>query len=369
MFKLALKSVCCSLLFISIGQAQQTGWYAGIEGGYSLLGTEKSVGNPLDLNIGFKNGAVFGGIVGYDYGNYRVEAEVGKHLHNVDHIFVINDGGLGLGGNGLQNTVDGKSNHTRYMLNLVYDIQYLSPDKSIEPFIGTGVGFSNIKWSNISAFNSTVTNDAENVFSYQLSAGVRYNISKSFEMALKYRYFRSIDVDLVDSQNNAFDISYDTHDFLVSFVYHFGQQPSRPRSSFQREPAPAAKEVEARNPIPTTQTEPEVISTGPHKIYYDWDSSEIDEVGQRVIEEAAAEANKGKSVVIELTGHADLSGPEKYNETLSLKRAEGAKTALILEGIEGSKIFVEARGERDPEIPTADGVRERKNRRVVIVIK
>ena len=121
--------------------------------------------------------------------------------------------------------------------------------------------------------------------------------------------------------------------------------------------------------MPETKAKPEVINTGPYKIYYNWDSSEIDEVGQRVIEEAAKQAKKGKYVVIELTGHADLSGPEKYNETLSLKRAEGAKTALILQGIEGSKISVEARGERDPEIQTADGVRERRNRRVVIIIK
>ena len=70
-----------------------------------------------------------------------------------------------------------------------------------------------------------------------------------------------------------------------------------------------------------------------------------------------------------LTGHADRSGSSKYNDGLSMRRANNAMTSLIDLGIAGSAIAVFAKGEADPLVPTDDGVRELQNRRVEIVLE
>ena len=72
---------------------------------------------------------------------------------------------------------------------------------------------------------------------------------------------------------------------------------------------------------------------------------------------------------IVLTGHADRSGSTKYNEGLSMRRANNAMTDLIDLGIPGSSIAVFSKGETEPLVPTDDGVREPQNRRVEIVLE
>lgn len=60
----------------------------------------------------------------------------------------------------------------------------------------------------------------------------------------------------------------------------------------------------------TTPTEisptpnPVMIIKSPYKIYYEWDSSEINQEGQYTVAMAASEAKKGNYIVIELDGHA-----------------------------------------------------------------
>jgi outer membrane protein OmpA-like peptidoglycan-associated protein len=51
-----------------------------------------------------------------------------------------------------------------------------------------------------------------------------------------------------------------------------------------------------------------------------------------------------------------------------LRRAEAVKANMIKQGIPASAIVVIGKGESQPLVPTADGVREPQNRRVEIVI-
>ena len=49
-----------------------------------------------------------------------------------------------------------------------------------------------------------------------------------------------------------------------------------------------------------------------------------------------------------VTGHTDRIGSEKYNKTLSEKRALGAKDYLISKGIDQKLIFWEGKGPKQP---------------------
>jgi OOP family OmpA-OmpF porin len=54
---------------------------------------------------------------------------------------------------------------------------------------------------------------------------------------------------------------------------------------------------------------------------------------------------------------------------LSLRRADSVREALMAGGIDSNAITVAGRGESEPAVPTADGVKEQANRRVEIVIQ
>ena len=126
----------------SVAHAEDGQWYVGAEGFLSLLGTEQSEESVLNLQNEFKSGGSFAGIVGYDYGKYSFEAEVGKHFHTVGSSAISNDAGLGLSGT---NAASGKSNLTHYLFNAVLDIENTFNDSNIELYIGAGVGLANQK--------------------------------------------------------------------------------------------------------------------------------------------------------------------------------------------------------------------------------
>lgn len=85
-----------------------------------------------------------------------------------------------------------------------------------------------------------------------------------------------------------------------------------------------------------------------------------------VIGDAMETARLGGHEEIVLGGHADTSGPADYNDGLSLRRAEAVKATMVELGAIPEAIRVIAYGETDLAVPTPDGVREPRNRRVVI---
>ena len=84
----------------------------------------------------------------------------------------------------------------------------------------------------------------------------------------------------------------------------------------------------------------------------------------------AAEAYKatGKATIV-ATGYTDLSGSAAYNQKLSVRRADAVKAELVRLGVPATSITAIGRGESNPLVPTADGVREPQNRRVEIQIQ
>jgi outer membrane protein OmpA-like peptidoglycan-associated protein len=108
----------------------------------------------------------------------------------------------------------------------------------------------------------------------------------------------------------------------------------------------------------------------PHQVYlvfFDWDKYNITNEGMQILEAAAAHWRAGGAVQIQVTGYTDLSGSPGYNQRLSERRANAVATALERLGIPRNEMIVAGRGENDPRVPTAQGVREPQNRRVEIV--
>jgi outer membrane protein OmpA-like peptidoglycan-associated protein len=112
-----------------------------------------------------------------------------------------------------------------------------------------------------------------------------------------------------------------------------------------------------------------VISAPSFMVFFDWDKSDLNAASLETIARAAAAYRAKGGAQIKATGHTDSSGPDVYNMALSLRRANAVKDALIRDGVPERDISVVGRGESQPLVPTADGVREAQNRRVEIVIQ
>ncbi|HZF32795.1 MAG TPA: OmpA family protein [Candidatus Angelobacter sp.] len=114
---------------------------------------------------------------------------------------------------------------------------------------------------------------------------------------------------------------------------------------------------------------PMTVNPNEYIVLFDFDKSKINNAGKAVIDQVLADAAKAGGVHISATGHADRAGSEDYNMALSLRRADSVREALIAGGVSADAITVAGRGESEPAVPTADGVKEQANRRVVIVLQ
>ncbi len=127
---------------------------------------------------------------------------------------------------------------------------------------------------------------------------------------------------------------------------------------------------------PEPEPEPEVmvvpkaiVIPGPYVVYFDFDRSMLSRAARGILNQVLADMDDYDYVVISLAGHADRSGPDKYNNGISARRAQTVAGYLVTGGVDEGKIIIESYGEGQPAVPTADGVRESRNRRVEIVIE
>jgi len=78
---------------------------------------------------------------------------------------------------------------------------------------------------------------------------------------------------------------------------------------------------------------------------------------------------KCRYVNIEVVGHTDTVGKEDANLELADKRSKSVRDYLLGAGVVPTRIATRAAGEREPLVPTGQGVRARVNRAVVVFIR
>ena len=123
------------------------------------------------------------------------------------------------------------------------------------------------------------------------------------------------------------------------------------------EPAPA-----------TAPPPPPAVPAASYMVFFDWDSSRLNNQSMTVIGQAAAAFKSRNGTSITATGHTDTSGGDAYNMALSLRRANTVKDALVQQGVPAAAINAIGVGKAGLLVPTPDGVREPQNRRVEIAV-
>ncbi len=102
-------------------------------------------------------------------------------------------------------------------------------------------------------------------------------------------------------------------------------------------------------------------------VYFDWNRYLVGPQAMAVLQQAAAAYRAGGVVSVRVSGHADTSGSVRYNQRLSERRAKRVADGLVSMGVPAQAIVFGGVGENDLAVPTPDGVREPRNRRVTVV--
>ena len=103
--------------------------------------------------------------------------------------------------------------------------------------------------------------------------------------------------------------------------------------------------------------------------YFDYDKSVVKAEGKAKLNDLAAKISNLNLETLVATGHTDSRGSDKYNQALSMRRANAVKAYLVSKGIAADRILVEGKGESElavsPEKTAADYA---ANRRVIIEV-
>jgi len=314
--------------------------------------------------------------IGYGLGNgLRLEVE-GSYRDNKFN---------GIKGGGLQGFSSAGGNERKYggMVNVLYDFDpnvlgfanifgYLP--LPVSPYIGVGAGYvwaqdQNVRLTGFAGptagfpggFRELArTNQGQGAFAYQGIAGVAFPIAAAPGLAItaEYRFLGMAGDRSYNYQYFApgvatravvkFNEDYN-HSVMVGVRYAFNAAPPPPPPA----PAPAPVAAAART----------------YLVFFDWDRADLTDRARQIIAEAAQATTRVQVTRIEVSGYTDTSGTPRYNQGLSVRRAQNVASELVRLGVPRQSITVQGFGETRLLVPTAQGVREPQNRRVEIVLR
>ena len=122
-------------------------------------------------------------------------------------------------------------------------------------------------------------------------------------------------------------------------------------------------------PPPAPVAMPAPAATRSYLVFFDWDKATLTDRARQIIREAADNSTHVQYTRIQVNGYTDTSGTPKYNEGLSVRRAEAVAAELTKDGVPRNAITIQGFGETHLLVPTGPGVREPQNRRVEIVMQ
>jgi peptidoglycan-associated lipoprotein len=103
-------------------------------------------------------------------------------------------------------------------------------------------------------------------------------------------------------------------------------------------------------------------------VFFDLDSSDVDDPGRAILQANAAVLKKYPSWVITIEGHCDERGTAEYNLALGERRAVAARQYLISLGLDANRLRTVSYGSEFPFDPGHQESAWSKNRRAHFVI-
>ena len=114
--------------------------------------------------------------------------------------------------------------------------------------------------------------------------------------------------------------------------------------------------------------EPAVNPPKAYVLEFGFNKDWVGQAGRPVLDQVV-NAWKCRYANIWLFGHTDTTGKEDGNLDLSAKRAAAARDYLLGAGVNPARVRIVAKGENTPLVATANNVRLRTNRAVVVIVQ
>jgi OmpA-OmpF porin, OOP family len=102
--------------------------------------------------------------------------------------------------------------------------------------------------------------------------------------------------------------------------------------------------------------------------FFDFDKSVLKAEGKAKLDDLVGKVKGINLEVIIAVGHTDATGPDSYNQKLSVARSEAVKAYLVSKGIEKNRVYTEGKGEKQPVADNKTKEGRAKNRRVEIEV-
>ena len=104
-------------------------------------------------------------------------------------------------------------------------------------------------------------------------------------------------------------------------------------------------------------------------VLFDFDKTAIKPDGAKILDRLVTFLKENPDRKVDLEGHTDWIGTDKYNEGLSERRAASVKNYLVKQGVDAGRIGARGFGEAKPiaDNKTQDG--RAKNRRVEVKVR
>jgi outer membrane protein OmpA-like peptidoglycan-associated protein len=342
---------------MAAGSAQaSTGWYVGLSGGANWVedveingvpGTAYPYAGAIDERFEFDTGWIVTGQVGYKWAsNWRMEFELGYRSNDGD-IFQLTPP---TGDQG-----DNEITQFTQMLNVLYDFPLT---EKITLSVGAGIGGNLVSYEDgnlgLGSFYTNPPNglsyDDDYVLAGQLIAQLGYAVTNRLDLYVDYRYLVADEPEFVSSAPvNGFSMEDDKHAVMIGLRYDLAEDPA-PVSTYVPPPQP---------PQPGPQPKQFIV-------FFGFNKSNLTSDAQRVVAEAAGAAKSMGSASILVTGHTDTVGSNRYNDRLSMRRANAVKDELVRQGIGAGQISAIGKGETELLVQTGDNVKEPQNRRATI---
>ena len=265
------------------------------------------------------------------------------------------------------------------MFNVLYDLdlQPLGITLPVVPYVGLGVGYMWVQEHNsrFTGYNGPAvgaplgytgtfrSNEGFGALAAQAIVGASLPIAAVPGLALtaeyrfmalaqsrtySYQYIQTAPAPGLETRARI-KLSDDyNHGILVGVRYNFNQAP--PPVVVQ--PAPVPSQQVART----------------YLVFFDWDRADLTDRARQIIAEAARATTQVQVTRIEGDGNTDTTGTARYNQGLSVRRAENVAAELVRLGVPRSAITTQGFGFSRLLVPTGPGVREPQNRRVEIIL-
>ncbi len=118
----------------------------------------------------------------------------------------------------------------------------------------------------------------------------------------------------------------------------------------------------------TPGTQDDLVANVGDRVFFDYDSTELQDEGQATLERQASWLKEFKDVAVTVEGHADERGTREYNIALGERRAHAAKKYLVSLGIADNRISTISYGKERPAVVGSDDTSYAQNRRAVTVV-